>query len=155
MTIRSGVETTVTNTHKRILLILSRVPTNPITHLTAFTISLHNTALQNPDVVLQSDAVFPPPGVRREVAERHNGSVRFTLHSLEVELVLGVKIRRRIDAASVGWRKRRKAERDDGGAGVEGGAEVGVSIADGRGDARTGDGGESGGGRAAGEEDEG
>lgn len=52
---------------------------------------------------------------------------------MEVQLTLGVEVGRGVDAAAVGGGKQRQAQRDDGGTGVDGGAEVRERrIADGR-----------------------
>lgn len=74
--------------------------------------------------VLQGDAVEPVSGISRVISKRHNGSVGATFHGLEVELALGVEVGGGVDAAGVGGREERHVEGEDGGAGVNGGAEV-------------------------------
>lgn len=75
--------------------------------------------------VLQRHPILPPRRIRRHVSERGDGAITRTFQVLKIQLVIRVKIRRRVDAAGVRRRERRQAELHHRRAGVEGGAEVG------------------------------
>jgi len=94
--------------------------------------TLAPTALGSHVVIIQGSAIGelqrhpidPARGVSGGVAERHHRSVGPTLHGSEVELAVGVEVGGGVDAAGVGGSEEREAEGGNGGAGVEGVAEV-------------------------------